>query len=334
MIRQVLFISAFSIAAVCMQVVRAADPEADRWKQLMSKPQYDRFVALVEADIKARKLTPTIKEGMLRVAEFADFEFGLDNVMQRCAGAAETDWPAVINEHMTRIIEMAKESASFKERVKTFEGAAPHLGLRIYPQKQDAKDFKNSLTRVDLEGTTTCVMVDAPTTIYDLQTEHARAWGKTDKEIFAAALKNLSTLTKPDVQTIHPAPGVAVVGIVGEDVFAASNVLRLASFPQAIGKQGAVVAIPNRHMVFAHPINDTSATPAIGIMMQMARDFEQRGPGSITANLYWYHDGGQFTRLPYDVKPDGQIAFQPPEAFRKVLNALPAPPAATRPAGT
>jgi len=55
----------FAALLVFSVIASAADT---RWKELMTPAQHDRFHALVEADLKARKLTPTIDgEGMLTI---------------------------------------------------------------------------------------------------------------------------------------------------------------------------------------------------------------------------------------------------------------------------
>jgi hypothetical protein len=49
-------------------------------------------------------------------------------------------------------------------------------------------------------------------------------------------------------------------------------------------------------------------------MLYFTPQLYQQGPGSITQSLYWCRHG-VFTRLPYEVAPDGSVSFTPPDSF-------------------
>ena len=49
--------------------------------------------------------------------------------------------------------------------------------------------------------------------------------------------------------------------------------------------------MPNRHTLVWHPIADLTALRAIDAMVVMASSMCAEGPGSISANLFWYRDG-------------------------------------------
>ncbi|HEX2898851.1 MAG TPA: hypothetical protein VHS96_03930, partial [Bacteroidia bacterium] len=69
-----------------------------------------------------------------------------------------------------------------------------------------------------------------------------------------------------------------------------------------------------------HPIEDSSVIKAINMMIPMTYGMHHEGPGSISANLYWYRQG-KFMKLPYNIG-NQSLNFQPPSDFVAMLDYL------------
>ena len=59
---------------------------------------------------------------------------------------------------------------------------------------------------------------------------------------------------------------------------------------------------------------------AAGAMLQVIVGMHRDGPGSISQNLYWYHEG-EYIVLPYELE-DQSLRFLPPDDFSELLDEL------------
>jgi hypothetical protein len=95
----------------------------------------------------------------------------------------------------------------------------------------------------------------------------------------------------------------------------------LNELPGALGPHGTLVAIPHRHMMLFHRIDTADVVFAIQRLGILAVNLDEQGPGSISPNLFWYHNG-RFTNLPFEIEAD-TFSFRPPPEFVEMLNELP-----------
>ena len=119
-----------------------------------------------------------------------------------------------------------------------------------------------------------------------------------------------------------PAQGSVFTIAIDDSFYVATRALRLVDeLPP--GTVDAVFAVPNRHMLLWHAIRDMSVVGAMQAMMQVTSKAFLDGPGSISDQLYWWHDG-EVVHLP--VRAQGKsIDFMPPDEFVELLNTLPEP---------
>jgi hypothetical protein len=296
-----------------------------RWAELISQKQYERFLSLVEADIRARKLTPTITpDAALRIKEdpYASSAFGLDNLVQKCRLAKEDKWPLVIHEHFDNLLETVVQDARLGEKLKKLENAMPLLAVRIYGEGSVPPEAKKNLVwRSDLEGTITVLVLDLPTSLKSVTPDQLKAWDAKPADLFDRALKNAAQNVPVEIVQDALPGGAKLVAIVGQNLLVSSHALFLKEHPEAIGKGGALVGVPTRHIVVCHPINDRSALGAMERMVTMIKNLEREGPGSTSDKLYWYHDG-KFQLIP--ARADGRgFVLQPPDQLLEAINQLP-----------
>lgn len=141
-----------------------------------------------------------------------------------------------------------------------------------------------------------------------------------DDELFAEALVRTRGETGLEL-TRHPVAGSELLMLSGESYFTATHALWAAEFDPPGGEHGMLVAVPNRQVVFAHPINDRAVVPMLTPMLELARRFQTAGgPGAISPDLYWLRDGA-LQRIVLEETED-EIVISPISEFAKLLNRL------------
>ena len=141
-----------------------------------------------------------------------------------------------------------------------------------------------------------------------------------DDELFAEALVRTRAETGLEL-TRHAVAGSELLMLSGESYFTATHVLWAGEFDPPEGEHGTLVAVPNRQVVFAHPINDRAVVPMLTPMLELARRSQTAGgPGAISSNLYWLR-AGALQRIVLDETED-EIVISPISEFAKLLNRL------------
>jgi hypothetical protein len=114
-------------------------------------------------------------------------------------------------------------------------------------------------------------------------------------------------------------PGSSVRLWYGDSFYVATRVLRLGEvLPD--GATDALVAVPNRHTLIVHPIVDAGAIPAMQAIYGLAVQLYRDGPGSISDQPYWWHEG-TLTQIPHQ-EQGRKIAVIPPEGLVAVFEAV------------
>jgi len=90
----------------------------------------------------------------------------------------------------------------------------------------------------------------------------------------------------------------------------------------AVAIAGALVAVPTRHCLIAHPMvaRETALAATQALLMNAARLYDA-GPGAISPHLYWWRDG-EMALLPGSVERD-RVELRPPPEFVAALERLP-----------
>ena len=145
--------------------------------------------------------------------------------------------------------------------------------------------------------------------------------GRTTPELWELAISQIDDGTPVHGEDL----GDGVTAFVGESFFVASRVLDLERYAGLVPEAGALVAIPQRHMLIVHPIKTTQAVKALNSMIGAAAHFFGQGPGSIVPHVFWWRHDRSLLRVSAGVR-DGHHYVIPPDEFVDVLNALPGPP--------
>ena len=114
---------------------------------------------------------------------------------------------------------------------------------------------------------------------------------RDDDALFAEALRNTRDETGLQL-TRHAVLDSELLMLSGESFFVATHALWAGLLDPPESEHGTLVAVPNRSVLFAHPIRDGGAVRMLTPMLELARRFaEAGGPGAINTNLYWQREG-------------------------------------------
>ena len=196
-------------------------------------------------------------------------------------------------------------------------------GATADPVKDYLKQIghKGLVYRQPADGLVAALVYDLPSSVRNVQPDHAIGWGLGESELFQVGLENVGAEPPPEVEDKKLPEGGEFRIIVGDSFFTASRILFLDRYIPNPTRFGVAVAVPHRHVVAFHVIRDVSAVKAISAMLPVAFGMYQEGPGSISPDLYWYRDG-RLLRLPSKVTAK-EITFLPPDEFvSEVFNEL------------
>ena len=112
---------------------------------------------------------------------------------------------------------------------------------------------------------------------------------------------------------------IPVFVLEGESYFTSTHALWADEFDPPASPHGALVAIPSRHTVVAHPIRHGGAIHTLAHLLELGQRLS-RGPGALTEAVYWLRDG-ELERLDAWVDDEG-AHFAPSERFTSVMREL------------
>lgn len=151
----------------------------------------------------------------------------------------------------------------------------------------------------------------------------ALGWGVAEHVVFDAARANVRRDTRLETERFA-IDGTEVVALFSPSHYAATHVLwlseHLASMPGYSEANGALVALPHRHLIAVHPIESASVVAAAGTMLRFAARQFETCPGPISDQLYWWHEG-TLSRLPSDSVGETLQLF-PSDGFAALLDRL------------
>lgn len=296
------------------------------WAAFLTESEYKRFRGLVHDWLRAHSRGfREVEGGGIDVDLGAEkpHMIGLLNLAQKCHAAPAEDWAALIAEHLESVINTDAVDAA-----PAFESVKSMLKVRIYPEDYGAGLPNGELLLVRrplAPGLIAALAIDYPKTVATVPPDTADGWGVPVDELFEIGLANVRKQDQPGVQRQPLDGGGSISVLIGDSFFVSTWALMLEDFTIPGSPHGAIVAIPNRHVVVFHPIVDLSVVEGTQAVIALAVQMYRDGPGPISPNLYWRR-GDRLTLLP--TRYAGKTAyFEPPAEFIEVLNQLhkPAP---------
>ena len=293
----------------------APSDRVPEWASFLSPKQYQAFLAAVEGELRRRGADYRLGEAEVVIS---DDHFGLLNLAQMCHQAPRKQWADLVRQYFEDVF-MARAAAERPPRIEPLAEAGPSLRVRLMPPEAAAgiQGAKKEIA----PGLVAVLARDLPTQVRTVSPDELAAWATPADALFQRGLAQLEPLPEP--RTLNPVPGARVDLYLADHFFVASHALRLSSLFDA-APHGVLFAVPSRHSLLLHRIEDQGVVNSLRAMAIFAAKLYADGPGSITSQLYWWKDG-QLVHLP--TKIDGNhLRFDPPAAFSRELEGLPPAP--------
>lgn len=300
--------------------LRGEQPAAPEWASFFTADEYNAFLDVVKADLDRSGAQYTIDDGLVRISGTEE-AFGLSNLAQLAHVTERNEWPELVAGHFANL--RATTGRDLDALAGDFDEVKSTLRVRLLADESmggmSLSDVRGS--RAYAPGILEVLVYDFPDSTASVPPDHVEGWPLEADAVWEVAIDNVRLEPQPTRQEV-PAQGSVFTMAIDDSFYVATRALRLADeLPP--GTVDAVFAVPNRHMLMWHAILDVSVVGAMQAMMQVTSKAFLDGPGSISDQLYWWHDG-EVVHLP--VRAQGKsIDFMPPEAFVALLNTLPAP---------
>ena len=293
---------------------RATVPE---WAPFDDARDYREFLDAVSADLSRRGLSFEMGDGVVAVEPPGGDErqpFGLANLSQLCHGYDRADWSRIIASHFTTLF--AIEGRDLDALAADYDQVKQILRVRLMPDEtMGGIPMPQALVQPVAPGVVGILVYDFPDSTSSVDRDHLEGWPVDLEGAFDEALANLVAEPKPTRDEVE-LENTSFTVWYSDSFYVATRALRLATMLPA-GTADAIVAIPNRHTLIVHPIVDGGAVTAMQAIYQLAVQLFRDGPGSISDQPYWWHEGS-IVQIPH--REDGKkIAVYPPDEFVAVL---------------
>ena len=293
---------------------------APEWTPFQSYSDYEEFISHVKKYFDRRKLTYTIEDEAIRVAdeEWPVGLMGLSNLAQVCNQNPRSAWKSIVTDHFEGL-ERAKEfESAFFKKAHDYSHAAPYIGVRVYPNDYIAHVGEEAIIKKPIAEDLSAILVfDFPNEVINLKPETTIQWNKTNEQLYEIGMANIrinysNEITSEDIE------GSRIWIIQGDHFFVNNSVLDLQPVPT--GTHGSLVGIPHRHAVLVYPIEDLGMIKTLPALVYVLQGMYREGPGSISQSLYWHREGN-LVNLPYRLE-ETEFHFTPPEKFLDMMNTL------------
>ena len=161
------------------------------------RPEDYRFLVDTSVAVVAdRYQIEFVKEGTIQLVKGQRLQaLNLHNLILKCVAVKDTTaWPAIIREHFKAVFRSLDEQQKIDPT--NYEGIRKYPSIRIYPQEMvDQRGGAAAfVSRVDLEGTYTVLMLDLPDAFTPVQAPIFDGWKKAWSPFARSAAINRWTL--------------------------------------------------------------------------------------------------------------------------------------------
>lgn len=236
----------------------------------------------------------------------------LRNVRQVCAGHDRGLWPGIVVDHLAGLAQVR----SHPRRYDDLDRLRPLLRSRLYAEAEFL--LADVVARPVVPGVVEALVVAEEGTIATLSRRDAQRWGQPLDDLYTLGREQVRSEGPPHVRPVD-VDGAVLDALESGSFFTTTHVFWLDDLLD-LPADGALVALPTRHLLLAHPIRDASVLGAAEAMIVNANAFHEQGPGSLSPHLYWWRERA-LTLLPATVEPD-RVTFRPPVEFGALVRRL------------
>lgn len=290
------------------------------YKHIMDQAGYEMMIDIVLNYFrdKGEKVTG-LNDGMLTVQgeDDKDLKYGFDNLVRILTGTEKDDWESIIYSHFNKI---NFSDDAYEYFFKDYDHARQYLRVLIKHEAILGNEFaKDLIIRTDFPGTCTILVFDYENQFRYLKSEEVAEWKISHEALFDEALNNVAEEEVTINKMAHD-DGWEFFSFFSGD-FSASRMIELEKYYEfAVGKYGAMVAIPTKGSAFVAPLTDKQVTVRIENIAPLVSQFFEQDPGNITNNFYWAYQG-KIEVFPTQSTGDGYVTVRLPESLVVLLDS-------------
>lgn len=299
------------------------------YRKALPAADYQLLVDSAVAVVGRRYLIEKVADGTitLRAGQADATAFNLHNLIATCAAEPERRaWGPLIRHHFTSLF--SSFDAQKKLDPSNYERMRSYLSLRVYSEAEVARrgGTQHLVTRVDLPGTVTMLMLDLPGTFSAVPQAGIAQWHQEVATLFAQAQANVN---KQVVQKVTkdfdgPTKQKLTFHFLGNEDYAASYALDLAAnAPELVGEWGSAVAVPNKGLVSICTISRAQPLDFVQYIQlsqaAIAKAYQEHQQ-PVSPDFYWYYQG-KFTRITVVTDKNGQVNVLAPLGLAALMTA-------------
>jgi hypothetical protein len=291
-------------------------------RSFLTPGEYADFTRLVALELAKHELPieadMTRGQAVIRQPDRVDGRLSLVHLAQLCKARPRPAWAAQIADFLDGVRRTYLYPASILEPIERFEAAAPRLKVRLHPEEYlRHPEAPHLVLRRIADGISGLLVCDLGFVNVSVPAEIARGWGRPTDALFELAVKNVRAEGRLAASLGAALGGFPVDLLCSESNYAASHLLFFEDYFEYGTRYGALVGVPQRHVLVRHVIRDARALEAIPLVLRMTDDWYDEGPGAISRELYWWRPG-KLERLLWH-RVGGVVALLPSDEFQEVV---------------
>lgn len=304
------------------------DPPKD-YRKVLPATDYRLLVDSAVVVVGRRYPIEKVADGTitLRAGQADATAFNLHNLIDKCAAEPNRQaWGPLIRHHFTSLF--SSFDAQKKLDPSNYESMRGYLSLRVYPEALVAQrgGAQHLVTRIDLPGTVTMLMLDLPGTFSAVPKAGIAQWHQEVAALFAQAQANVNKQAVQKVTKDFDGPNKQKLTFhfLGNEDYAASYALDLATnAPELVGEWGSAVAMPNKGLVSICTISRAQPLDFVqyiqlsqAVIAKAYQEHEQ----PVSPDFYWYYQG-KFTRISVATDKSGRVNVVAPLGLSALMTA-------------
>ncbi|HEY4323020.1 MAG TPA: hypothetical protein VGN20_03515 [Mucilaginibacter sp.] len=319
-----IFLTLFTIAVFhfnsVSQTVSYVMPES--FKDAISQEDYEIIAKQSLSVVSSRYQVDNLANGTITIT--GRQAFNLDNLVPKCAAEKDrTKWEGIIQDHFKSLF----NSFDAKKKLNTtdYDYIRSYLSIRIYPDAtiEQRGGTANFITRIDLDGTTTILMLDLPQAFTPVLKDDFNMWHKTIDEVFKEAIANVDKQKVEKATKVFTTDGSQIeFNFMENENYAASYALDLSNnSPEFVGEWGSVVVVPDKGLVSICKISKNKPVDFVKYIQQIKplieRSYTQH-ESPVSKEFFWYYEG-KFTHIPVSVDDKGNVNVVAPSGLSNLM---------------
>jgi len=300
------------------------------WANFLTLEEFSAFLDTVANELRSRGIFFQDNNGVLEIVHpngrFASC--GLANIALKCGSVGKDEYAREVALHFDRILGKPGPPQPFPT---SFDELRPYVRVRIY--NDDAEHLRahrdQIIARPLADGLLSAAVYDMEGVIVFVSPKHLERWKISPDEVFRAGIANVGR--EKAVREAFRLGDAELFCLASEHGFASSQVLHLGSYLSP-SQYGALVAMPNRHLLICYPIRLSNVIRTLRELVPFVSGMYDDPPDGdehhkLTTNLYWWRKGSlACIRAGMNMNGLPGAVLVPPQAFIDTVLAKAAQP--------